>query len=598
LISARKTTQDCDDLHLCDFLDSEVCKAVKLSADIGHQLAQHIYNEKWIQLTKDSDSQSSSSSSSTKEDELELVVRSFFSLFYQPVKSDSDSSIEDMHQLIGTSGGEHHQGGELLKLTCFESRQQLLTSIMKRYGYMRIFYCDPGRFVNGLREALKPMGWVQLLNCCKARSNNRSLPLKSYFGTFVEFVWVKNRGSFPYERVHDGGVITSHIPTEWELTKKDRLADNTQRYARYLHRTGKFGEFAKLTMPVHPETFRLKIWNDCEAFINVVKAHEESSAATSSVAASSSSAPSPQNTNSVNGQLFWIVKPTKGAGGKGITIHADSQKFISDYERVKADLPKYKTHLRERSKQTRHDSAPRDDPTRFLLTGQIAQRYIARPLLIDGRKFDIRVYLYIADVQDELVFYNEGYARLNAVKYDSDFSDLSNRYAHLSNVSIQKKHPDFKSFSNDMRWKFSRLQAALTERNLAPSDYISTTLKETMKLQLWYAFKSASHRLTKGTGQFSLVGADFMIDENLHVWLIEFSKSPAVYRSPSGIFWNRFGEMIAETCAMQCEIFDKKNAGHSFKDKSKFHLDSMLTYELCTPIHASAPKYPIRKGKS
>lgn len=57
-------------------------------------------------------------------------------------------------------------------------------------------------------------------------------------------------------------------------------------------------------------------------------------------------------------------------------------------------------------------------------------RYIANPLLIEGRKFDIRCYMLIANMMPYLVLYHDGYIRLSMYLYDNDSDNL---IAHLTN---------------------------------------------------------------------------------------------------------------------------------------------------------------------
>ena len=57
-------------------------------------------------------------------------------------------------------------------------------------------------------------------------------------------------------------------------------------------------------------------------------------------------------------------------------------------------------------------------------------RYIANPLLVEGRKFDIRCYMLIANTVPYLVLYHEGYIRLSMYLYDKDSDNL---IAHLTN---------------------------------------------------------------------------------------------------------------------------------------------------------------------
>lgn len=57
-------------------------------------------------------------------------------------------------------------------------------------------------------------------------------------------------------------------------------------------------------------------------------------------------------------------------------------------------------------------------------------RYIENPLLLDGKKFDVRSYLLIACAMPYMVFFGHGYARLTLRLYDPHSQDLS---GHLTN---------------------------------------------------------------------------------------------------------------------------------------------------------------------
>lgn len=58
------------------------------------------------------------------------------------------------------------------------------------------------------------------------------------------------------------------------------------------------------------------------------------------------------------------------------------------------------------------------------------RRYIQNPLLLDGKKFDVRAYLLIACAVPYMVFFGHGYARLTLGLYDPHSRDLT---GHLTN---------------------------------------------------------------------------------------------------------------------------------------------------------------------
>ena len=72
----------------------------------------------------------------------------------------------------------------------------------------------------------------------------------------------------------------------------------------------------------------------------------------------------------------------------------------------------------------------------------IVYRYLSQPLLLEGKKFDIRVYMLLiaADRGQILAFYKEGYIRRACLAYDRNSEDMT---VHLTNQFVQKKHPTY-----------------------------------------------------------------------------------------------------------------------------------------------------------
>lgn len=59
----------------------------------------------------------------------------------------------------------------------------------------------------------------------------------------------------------------------------------------------------------------------------------------------------------------------------------------------------------------------------------VVQKYIERPLLYKGRKFDLRVWACV-NFMNEVFFYKKGYVRLSSEEYDLE---NQNNYVHLTN---------------------------------------------------------------------------------------------------------------------------------------------------------------------
>lgn len=74
----------------------------------------------------------------------------------------------------------------------------------------------------------------------------------------------------------------------------------------------------------------------------------------------------------------------------------------------------------------------------------IVQRYIPNPLLINGYKFDLRIYIVVVSYEPLKVYLNsEGLVRLATEKYSDSPDSLSCRNMHLTNYSVNKLSPLF-----------------------------------------------------------------------------------------------------------------------------------------------------------
>ena len=80
----------------------------------------------------------------------------------------------------------------------------------------------------------------------------------------------------------------------------------------------------------------------------------------------------------------------------------------------------------------------------------ILQKYIQNPLLINKRKFDIRVFaLFVAHAKTGKIrgyFYDEGYLRTSCKEFNLDKFD--NRMVHLTNDAVQKNSADYGKFES------------------------------------------------------------------------------------------------------------------------------------------------------
>ena len=117
-----------------------------------------------------------------------------------------------------------------------------------------------------------------------------------------------------------------------------------------------------------------------------------------------------------NTQSTWIMKPTGKSQGAGI--------FLIN------KLSKLKRWSRE-AKTSFHPAIGKES--------YVISRYIDNPLLIGGKKFDLRLYVLVTSFRPlKAYLFKLGFCRFCTVKYDTSVTELDNMYVHLTNVSVQK----------------------------------------------------------------------------------------------------------------------------------------------------------------
>lgn len=73
----------------------------------------------------------------------------------------------------------------------------------------------------------------------------------------------------------------------------------------------------------------------------------------------------------------------------------------------------------------------------------VVSRYLTNPLLINGHKFDLRIYVLVTSYEPLKIYvFKEGLARFASEVYTSKI-DKDNKFMHLTNYSINKKNDNF-----------------------------------------------------------------------------------------------------------------------------------------------------------
>ncbi|CAF1093195.1 unnamed protein product [Adineta steineri] len=328
-----------------------------------------------------------------------------------------------------------------------------------------------------------------------------------------KFKWVQSSSNVNWNIFKDGEQMINHIQGEDYFTNKLQLYQSLQTYeTNYLSLTKRPQSYLTLNQFI-PQTFKLDEIHDRHLLFNLHKPGD-----------------------------IWICKPSGLNQGKGIYIVKDINQ------------------LKEKFNQEDLFEKPKTFSIKQIKT--IVQRYIMNPLLVHGKKFDIRCYMLISSVKPLIVLYHHGYIRLSMFDFDNDDENL---LTHLTNQFVQKKDPKYNDMKEETAWTMEQLNDYVNEyilpRTNIQIDWIKNILPKIICRIMLNVIESIRMRLKERIGCFGLYGCDFMIDENMKVWLIEINVNPSLSTNTNTLL-QVIPAVVQEAILISIECFEKIHHNH------------------------------------
>ncbi|XP_030388289.1 tubulin polyglutamylase TTLL13 isoform X2 [Scaptodrosophila lebanonensis] len=169
----------------------------------------------------------------------------------------------------------------------------------------------------------------------------------------------------------------------------------------------------------------------------------------------------------------------------------------------------------------------------------ICQTYIEKPLLIDGYKFDLRVYTLVTSVDPLRIFvYNEGLARFATNKYVAPtLGNSDNLFMHLTNYCLNRRNSQYEIGRGDdcgSKRKLSGFNKWLREHNYDVDEFWASVDDAIIKtvISAWPVLRHNYHacfpRHDKIQASFQLLGFDILVDWKLKPYILEVNHAPSL----------------------------------------------------------------------
>uniref|UniRef100_A0A673CA83 Tubulin tyrosine ligase-like family, member 7 n=1 Tax=Sphaeramia orbicularis TaxID=375764 RepID=A0A673CA83_9TELE len=202
-------------------------------------------------------------------------------------------------------------------------------------------------------------------------------------------------------------------------------------------------------------------------------------------------------------QKTFIVKPANGAMGHGISL-------IRNCEKLPAQ-----EHF-------------------------IVQEYLDKPFLMEGYKFDLRIYILVTSCDPLRIFlYNDGLVRMGTEKYHAPSeANLSQLYMHLTNYSVNKHNENFerdetvdKGSKRSIRWFTEFLRTNDYDVTKFWGDISELVVKTLIVAEphVLHAYRMCRPGQPPGSDSvcFEVLGFDIILDRKLKPWLLEINRAPS-----------------------------------------------------------------------
>ena len=280
------------------------------------------------------------------------------------------------------------------------------------------------------------------------------------------------------------------------------------------------------------------------------------------------------------GQNIWLIKPNDCNRGRGVSVFnslSSLRSLLKEFTKASGGEISYFANqaigaITQNEKHQKGDKIEtavtvRTDRTENQGSSQnlnltanvrsevfVIQKYIEKPLLVDERKFDIRLWVLVAQDQRCYLF-KEGYIRTSSYKFTLSQESIDQPMIHLTNNAVQQFDDNYGKLEEGNQLSFLQASELINEQEGRTVDFheiVSKQIAPVIEMTLASAESKLNSKQRKNC--FEIFGYDFMVDDSLQPWLIEVNTNPCLEET-SQLLKQYLPRMLDDAFKLTIDVF-------------------------------------------
>jgi len=239
-----------------------------------------------------------------------------------------------------------------------------------------------------------------------------------------------------------------------------------------------------------------------------------------------------------------MVELRKRIGDEGISFYPHTLLLPDDFDQVTTLWNRYEMWIIKprASSKGKNIEIRKSNEKSFPPFACILQRYIDRPFLITGRKFDIRFYTLVTSVSPLVIYiHRQGLGLFATNEYNAN-GDVSDLKMHITNWEINKDSDKFvRCVGLDENPNNSKWSLPFFFRYLKDCGFNSKKIQNDMECAVIKAVIAGMEKIRDNhqrhtsliRNAYEFLGIDLVLDENLNPYVLEVNVSPGMNANDS-----------------------------------------------------------------